>query len=1129
MWKKPSPESLPFPPAVRLLSSQFVRTCCSRRLAPKVNPMNLILSPVFLVSLAICWNFAHALPAVQEPVAAPPPAVETKAVEVTGELLGAFRMRGIGPALMSGRIGDLAVDPQHPNTWYVAVGSGGLWKTTNAGTTFTPVFDSQSSYSIGCVTLDPSAPATVWVGTGENVGGRHVGFGDGVYRSRDGGAGFENMGLKQSAHISKILVDPRDSNRVFVAAQGPLWSPGGERGLYRSTDGGVSWTCVLSGGEWTGVTDVVCDPSNPDVLYAATHQRHRTVWALLNSGAESGIHKSTDGGSTWRLLSNGLPGEAKGKISLGVSPRQNQVVYATVETRGNRGGFYRSEDRGESWTRMSDFVSGGTGPHYYQEIYLDPHRFDVIYHANNTLVRSVDGGRNFESVEGGNKHVDNHVVTFHPTDPDTVLVGCDGGLYRSSDFARTWTFFGNLPVTQFYKIDVDYDWPFYNVVGGTQDNYSQYGPTATGNVQGISNGDWKITIGGDGHDNAIDPENPDLVYCESQQGFLRRYDRRTGESIDIRPQPGEGEEGFRFNWDSPVLISPHSSSRLYFGSKHVHRSDDRGDSWKTISPDLSRGANRWGLPVMGRVWGIDAGFDVNAMSAYGNVTSISESPVVEGLIYAGTDDGLIQVTEDGGQNWRKIEKIYGIPESAFVNDVKADRHDADTVYACLDSHKTGDLKPYLVRSRDRGRTWESLAGDLPDRHLVWRLEQDHVNPNLLFLGTEFGVFVSLDAGKKWLKLSSGMPTIPVRDLAIQKRENDLVAATFGRGIYVLDDYSPLRDLSAENLGKPFHLFPVRKARWYLPSDRLGGRMGFQGDSWFVADNPQYGAVFTVCIRDPRKSLKQLREEKEAALAGEGKDVPLPTWEELQAEKDERLADFFLQISDADKKFVNRMKLPESKGIHRVAWDFRFAPGGTGGIAGLAGPGNYRASIVRIDGGKTETVDEGQPFVVESIVHPALPPQDRAARLALEQSMFRLQGKLAGLNERLEQARLELDAARASVIASAADPAPLLSSLNGVDSALKGLQRKLSGDPEKASRSVEEVPTPGSRLAGALFGSASTMHGATATQQQQFELARREIEGLLPSATDLLDVRMPALKKELDAAGIPWTTGRRIAD
>ncbi|MEM8960425.1 MAG: glycosyl hydrolase, partial [Acidobacteriota bacterium] len=716
-----------------------------------------------------------------------------------------FELRGIGPALMSGRVSDIAIDPRDQSTWYVGVGSGGVWKTTNAGTTWTPIFDAQSVYSIGEITLDPQRPDTVWVGSGENVGGRHVSFGDGIYRSRDGGQSWENLGLENSEHIGSIVVHPEDSNVVWVAAQGPLWSPGGDRGVFKTTDGGETWNKVL-GGEtpdeesYTGANEVVIDPANPDVLYAALHHKFRDVAALINAGPESAIYKSVDGGENWRKLSNGLPGEDMGKIGLAVSPHNSDVVYATIELAAREGGFYRSTDAGESWEKRNDYISGGTGPHYYQEIFADPHRFDRVYQMDARMRVTNDGGLNFEVLEGDFKHVDNHALGFDPDDPDYLLVGCDGGLYETFDNGDTWKYVANLPVTQFYKVAVDVDAPFYNVYGGTQDNSTQGGPSRTSNIHGIRNSDWFLTLFGDGHQPATDPENPDIVYSEWQQGNMVRYDRKTGEIVYIQPQPGPGEPAERWNWDSPIIVSPHDPARIYFASQRLWRSDDRGDSWRPVSGDLSRGEDRLTRPMMGRVWSIDAAWDLWAMSYYGNITSISESPVVEGLLYAGTDDGLVQVSEDGGENWRQAGALPDVPEYAFVNDIKADLHDADTVYVALDHHKSGDYRPFLLKSADRGVTWTSIAGDpedggIPDKHLVWRLVQDHEKPELLFVGTEFGVFFSVEGGNSWIELNGGVPTIAWRDLAIQKRENDLVGATFGRGFYIFDDYTPLREVS----------------------------------------------------------------------------------------------------------------------------------------------------------------------------------------------------------------------------------------------------------------------------------------------------------------------------------------------
>ncbi len=1048
--------------------------------------------------------------------------------QVDSSHLSAFRFRSIGPAFMSGRVSDIAVDPVEPNTWYVAAASGNVWKTSNAGTTWTPIFDRYGSYSIGCITIDPNNHNTVWIGTGENDGGRHIGYGDGVYVSHDGGKSFQNMGLKDSEHISRIVVHPKNPDIVWVASQGPLWSSGGQRGLFKSTDGGKTWRNVLQKGEWTGVTDVVLDPANPDVLYAATHQRHRTVWALINTGPESGIYKSVDGGETWTELRNGLPGGNKGKIGLAVSPQKSNVVYATIELDGRTGGFWRSDDFGASWTKMSDYMGGGTGPHYYQEIWCDPHRFDVIYQANVQLGRSVDGGKTWDNIEGQSKHVDNHAVAFSPADPNLVLVGCDGGVYVSHDFCQSYRFIDNLPLAQFYKIDVDYDFPFYHVVGGTQDNYSQYGPTRTNNVQGIRNSDWIVTIGGDGHDNAIDPTNPDIIYCESQQGFIRRYDRRTGQSVDIRPQPGPGEEELRNNWDSPILISPHDPARIYFGSKFLHRSDDRGDSWRKVSPDLSRGINRFTLPIMGRVWSIDAGYDLMAMSQYGNITSISESPLVEGLLYVGTDDGLIRISEDGGENWRKVDKIYGVPEFFFVNDIKADRHDPDTVYACLDNHKTGDYSPYLVKSTDRGRTWELMNGDLPERHLLWRLEQDHVNPNLFFLATEFGVYCSVNSGKNWIKMSSGLPTISFRDLAIQKRENDLVAASFGRSIYVLDDYSPLRELNDDLLkNSEFHLFPVRRAFWFVQRDDLGGPRGFQGDSMFAASNPPHGATLTYFIRDEYKTKRQKRKEAESKIDRQGGDVPVPSWDDLRAEEVEKPTEFYFEIYDSQDRLINRISASAGKGLHRVTWDMSL--GGLFGRRGgpLVPPGKYTAQGFRRQDMEVTAVGPRQEIELVSIEEPALEPQDREEVLAVLADVAKLQDAIRATSQTLSEARDQLSQVQSTIESHPNGTVELMRAARELELKMIEADRKLNGDSVREAKYEQTVPTVGSRIRSVLFGSMGNTYGLTQTQREQIEIARSEFAEMFPELKQLLEDEFPAFKQRLNEAGIPWTAGRPL--
>jgi photosystem II stability/assembly factor-like uncharacterized protein len=734
-----------------------------------------------------------------------------------------IKFRSIGPALMSGRIADIAIHPNDDNVWYVAVGSGGVWKTRNAGVTWKPLFDAQKVYSIGCITIDPNNPDVVWVGTGENVGGRHVGYGDGIYRSPDGGATWENMGLAESQHISKIIIHPNNSDIIWVAVQGPLWNQGGERGLYKSVDGGREWKKTLGDDAWTGVTDIAIDPRDPDVLYAATWQRHRTVAAYMGGGPNSGLHKSTNAGESWQKLSNGLPSGNIGKIGLAISPINPDLLYAAIELNRRKGAVYKSSDRGATWKQMSETVSGGTGPHYYQELYASPHHLDKIFLANVRMLISDDGGKTFYTMNEEHKHSDNHALAFRSDDPDYLLVGTDGGIYESFDLAENWRFMANLPLTQFYKVAVDDAKPFYFIYGGTQDNSTQGGPSRTDNEHGIRNADWFLTLFADGHQPATEPGNPDIMYSEWQQGNLMRVDRTSGERVYIKPQPADGDPQDRFNWDSPILVSPHDPQTLFFASQRVWKSENRGDSWKAISGDLTRNENRITLPIMGRQQSWDAPWDLYAMSAYNTVTSLSESPVKQSLIYAGTDDGIIQMTDDGGENWTKIPvgDLPGVPETAFVNDIKADLYDENTVYVVLDNHKYGDFTPYLLKSTNKGKTWKTIAANLPQKTLLWRIVQDHVEPKLMFLATEFGIYFTLDGGAEWFKFTGDLPTISFRDLAIQKRENDLVGASFGRGFYVLDDYSFMRGLTKAQLQDEAMLFSGRKALWYIPKGVVG--------------------------------------------------------------------------------------------------------------------------------------------------------------------------------------------------------------------------------------------------------------------------------------------------------------------
>ncbi|MFQ5768096.1 MAG: WD40/YVTN/BNR-like repeat-containing protein, partial [Acidobacteriota bacterium] len=518
------------------------------------------------------------------------PAKSAASKRLKAESFTGLKLRAIGPALASGRIADIAVEPGRSRRYYVAVASGGVWKTMNGGTTWTPLFDAQGSYSIGCLALDPGNPRVIWVGTGENNSQRSVSYGDGVYKSTDGGKTWKNLGLKQSEHIGRIVIDPRDSGTVYVAAQGPLWRSGGDRGLYKTTDGGRTWKLVLKIDADTGVSDLVMDPRHPDVLYAAAYQRRRRPWTLIDGGPGSGLYRSRDAGKTWVRLSSGLPEVEMGRIGLAVAPSRPDTIYAIVEAAGEESGFYRSVDGGSNWKKMSDEKS--SSPQYYQEIVVDPSDPDRVYSMDTWMMVTRDGGKTFHKVGERTKHVDNHALWIDPEDHDHLLAGCDGGLYESFDSAATWNYMANLPTLQFYRVALDNDLPFYNIYGGTQDNATLGGPSRTTDAVGIINQDWFVTVFGDGFGTQVDPVDPDVIYSQYQYGGLVRFDRRSGEMVDIQPQPDQGDEPLRWNWNAPLLLSPHSRTRLYVGANRLFQSDDRGDSWRPISDDLSRRIDR---------------------------------------------------------------------------------------------------------------------------------------------------------------------------------------------------------------------------------------------------------------------------------------------------------------------------------------------------------------------------------------------------------------------------------------------------------------------------------------------------------------------------------------------------------
>ena len=1047
------------------------------------------------------------------------------------DIYGGLKFRNIGPAFTSGRIADIAIHPDNNNIWYAAVGSGGVWKTINAGVTWTPVFDEQPVYSIGCVSIDPNTPNTVWVGTGEDVGGRHVGIGDGVYMSPDGGKTWKNMGLKSSEHIARIRIHPKNSDIIYVAAQGPLWKKGGERGLYKSTDGGKDWKKVLGDDEWTGVTDLVVDPCDPDLMYAATWQRHRTVAAYLGGGTGSGIHKSTDGGETWEKLSKGLPTSNMGKIGLAISPQNHEIIYAAIELDRRKGGVFMSTDRGMSWKKQSATVAGATGPHYYQELYASPHAEGRLYLMDFNVQISDDHGKTFRRMNEDKKHGDSHALAFRKDDPGYLLMGTDGGIYESYDLAGTWRFIPNLPVTQYYKLAVDDSEPFYMIYGGTQDNGSHGGPSRTDNAGGIKNADWFKILGADGHQTATEPGNPDIVYAEFQEGVLHRIDMITGEQVRIQPQPGEGEKKERFNWDSPILVSPHDPARIYVGSQHVWRSDNRGDSWTRISSDLTRNQERITLPIMGRQQSWDNAWDMGAMSEYNTITSLAESPKQEGLIYAGTDDGIIQVTEDGGETWRKIEvgSIKDVPATAFVNDIRADLYEARTVYAALDNHKFGDYKPYLLKSTDAGRSWTSISSNLPDKLMVWRLVQDHVNKDLLFAATEFGIYFTPDGGSKWIKLKGGLPTISFRDLTIQRREDDLVCASFGRGFFILDDISPLRDVSANAIASEPILYPVKDALLYWPKSPSYG----QGASEYAAKNPPFGAVFTYYLPKSIKTMKEERQEREKKLDKAGSDIPFPGWEQLDKEKQQKAPEIRLAIKDEKGNLINTITGKTSKGFHRVSWDLSHSP--KNGIKlGEKPPdwgpmvlaGSYTVSLSQVVDGEITELSGPLSFQVKPMRKGALEGASPEEVDQFRISFVAFHQDLTATSLELGKSQKQVKAMQAAVLRTDRESTALETRIYQAERKLQDINIRLNGSPSFAEVIDKGDPTPGNRLYFAING-LTTTYGPTEQHMQSLEAGKSELAKIKKDLADVIHNVLPQLEKDLKDAGAPWIEGQGL--
>lgn len=1043
-----------------------------------------------------------------------------------------LKFRSIGPAFTSGRIADFAVNPNNHSEYYVGVASGNIWKTENSGTTWKPVFDNYGSYSIGALKIDENNTNVIWAGTGENNHQRALGYGDGVYKSVDGGESWKNMGLRNSRQIGMIAMDPRNSDVVFVAAEGSVWGPGGDRGLYKTTDGGKTWKKVLEISENTGVNNVVIDENNPNIVYATSEQRRRHVFTKIGGGPESAVYKSTDCGENWRKIMEGLPKVDIGGMGIAISPVNTDVIYLIVEAADEQSGFYRSTNRGESWTKMSDHSASGQ---YYNEIYCDPKDVDRVYSTETVSQFTEDAGKTWKPLGREKRHVDDHAMWIDPTDTKHFLIGGDGGVYESFDGGDNYLFKNNLPVTQFYRVSVDNEYPFYNVYGGTQDNNSFGGPSRTLRSSGAINDDWFITNGGDGFWGAADPTDANIVYAEAQYGNMVRYDRKSGESIAIRPEPREGELTYKWNWNTPLAISPHSHTRLYTVANKVFRSDDRGDSWEVISDDITRKLDRNTWKVMDKYWSIDAVVKDVSTSQFGMGVSFDESPVKENLLYIGTDDGLIQVSEDA-KTWRKISEFPGVPEFTYVSDIRASKFDENVVFASFDNRKRDDFKPYLLMSKDKGKSWKSITGNLPDSGTVHTIEQDFVNPNLLFAGTEFGVFFTLNKGEKWIQLKSGIPTIAIRDIAIQKRENDLVLASFGRGFFILDDYSSLRNLSDSLLEADATIFPIKKALMYIEgNDRYG-----QGATYFEAKNPEFGATFTYYLKDVPKTKLQIRKEKEKKLFKDGEKIYQPTYAELNEEKNELKPHLIFTITDEDGNFVGRMTTPASKGVNRITWDLRYqnlrptkvtdgkfnpTPKSTSSFPVV--PGKYFISMdISANGAIINLVSKSE-FLTEVINNTTLPASDSKALESFLRKTVELARVIWGTQEYAEELYKRIEVIKQALYETPSSSLKMFDEANKLGSKVDSILFLFNGEIAKASE--EEVPPAevsiNSRLGTLLYTHWRSTSNITKNQKVAYKILTEKIPEIQKTLIQISDLELKKLEDEMEINNSPWTPGR----
>lgn len=1051
------------------------------------------------------------------------------------ETYSSLKFRSLGPAVTSGRVIDIAVNPNNKSQWYIAAAAGGVWKTDNAGTSFKPIFDGQGSYSIGCVTIDPNNENTIWVGTGENNNQRAVGYGDGIYKSEDGGKTWKNMGLKTSEHIGKISIDPNNSNIVYVAAYGPLWNAGGERGIYKSVDGGVTWKRTLFISENTGCNEVHIDLKHSNILYAAAHQRRRHEWTYISGGSESAIYKSVDFGETWVKLTNGLPKEDMGRVGLATSPINSDYIYAIIEGNEEEKGFYRSTDRGASWEKRSAHSTAGN---YYTEIIADPLVLDKVYSMDTWAVYTSDGGKTFSKVGEKNKHVDNHAIWIDKENPKHMLMGCDGGLYETFDLAKTWDYKSNLSITQFYRVSVDNALPFYNVYGGTQDNNTLGGPSRTISATGITNADWFVTVGGDGFESVVDTKDPNIIYSQWQYGGLVRFDKKTGEAIDIKPQEKEGEPAYKFNWDAPLLMSNHSNTRLYFAAQKVFRSDDRGNTWKVISDDLTRKIDRNQLPVMNKVWGMDAVAKNQSTSIYGNITALSESPINENLLYAGTDDGLFNMSNDGGKTWNKTETFPDIQGNVLITNIYASQHSENIVFAVYNNHRSGDFKPYIYKSIDKGKTWSNIGKGLPERGSVYCMAEDHMNANLLFAGTEFGLFFTVDAGNHWVKLSGGLPMTCIKDIAIQKRENDLLVATFGRGFYVLDNYSVLQHISSSILNDTAYIFPIKNGLVFIPSTPYGHKgKSFQGESFFTVDNPPIGTVIDLYIKDEYKTIKEKRKDAEALKIKAGQPMFYPSADSIRLEDLEEAPYMVAYILDVSGNIIKKIKSSPKKGLNKILWNGRMEltspvtfykpdpdnPYESEEVGPLALPGKYQVYIEIYQNKELKYRSSTASFQMNTLNQATL-TVDKEKLALFNNNLSETRRVIIGTSEYIDDMKNRLKYIKAGMLMVNNLDKRIYDEVKDIETKLSEIDILMYGDRSIARREFETLPGIVSAIEGIVGNLWATSAQQTSTYEEKLKQIENNFSKVYMKVVDLKS-KLESVEMSLEKVKAPYTPGR----